>query len=121
MKRLLAWSTRFAGGVLAADVLAALLVAVLCLLLDWTTTRQYGVALMWAGWLMIGLAGAAFSGGRQILGNPSFWYAQSVMPKSLHERWRLNMQDPHDDVSVTGLLAVSGLVDAALGLWLQTL
>lgn len=121
MKRLLAFGVRFAGTVLLADALAALLVGVLCLLLDWMTTREFGSALMWAGWLMVGLAGASFGGGRQLLGNPNFWYAQSVMPKSLHERWRLNLQATDDNLPLTALLAVSGLLDAALGLWLQTL
>lgn len=70
---------------------------------------------------MMALVGASFGGGRQILGNPNFWYAQSVMPQSLRERWRLNLQDAPDDFSFTALLAVSGLLASALGLWLQTL
>jgi len=119
--KLLARSARFAGGVLLADALIVLSIALVGALSGWNTARQYGVALMWAGGLAMGLAGASFGGGRQILGNPNFWYAQSVMAKSLHERWRLNLQDMPDDFALTGRLAVSGLLAILLGLWLQTL
>lgn len=121
MKWLLARSLRFAGVILVADLLSALLIFAVCVFFGWTTARQYGAALMGAGALMAALAGASFSGGRQILGNPNYWYAQSVMPQSLHERWRLNLQDAPNDFSLTLVLAVSGLLAAAFGLWLQSL
>ncbi|MDW8327085.1 MAG: hypothetical protein RMK99_10995 [Anaerolineales bacterium] len=70
---------------------------------------------------MMAPAGTSFGGGRQVLGNPNFWYAQSVMPQSLHERRRLNLQDAPDDFSLEYLPAIASLLVAALGLWLQTL
>lgn len=111
----------FARAVAIADLLIALGAAFACLALNWLTVRQYGVALMWGGLAGMALAGGSLTGSAQLLGNPNYWYVQSVMPNTLRERWRNNLLDLHDSVDMTILLGVAGLVDLLLGLGLQTL
>lgn len=97
----------------------AVLAGLFCFFSQRSTVAQYGFALMWAGLITMGLAGASFNGQSQLLGNPNYWYAQSVMPQSMRQRWQMNMRDWDESFSSTIWLGLGGLIATGLGFWLQ--
>lgn len=104
--------------VITVAVLAGL-AGLFCFFSKWGTVAQYGFALMWAGLITLGLAGASFTGNAQLLGNPNYWYVQSVMPQSMRQRWQMNMNHLDESFPSTLWLGLAGLIATGLGFWLQ--
>lgn len=111
----------FLRNVALTDLFIAALAGIVCWVMGWTTLARFGTALMWSGLLFIALAGTSFFGSVQLLGDPRFWYAQSVMPNTLFERWRLNMQGLPSSPSVTLFLGTAGILAALIGFWIVQL
>lgn len=112
MARVRAFARAVALGVLAI----ALLTAAVCWLIGWHTLPQYGKALLGAGLFVATLGGIGFSSTSQMLGSPNFWYAQSVMPNSMFERWRMNMTSMHESLDVTVVMLACGALTMVTGL-----
>lgn len=115
-RRVFALILSFARTVAFGVVAVAALTAAACWLLGWHTLPQYGKVLLGAGLFVAMLGGIGFSSTSQLLGSPNYWYAQSVMPNSLFERWRMNMASRHESVDVTVVMIACGAVTMVGGL-----
>jgi hypothetical protein len=120
MRAHLARALRFLWRVLLTDLVLAGAAAAAWWALGWRGLEQFGMALTWAGLAALALAGSSSSGSTQLLGNPNYWYAQSVMPVSMHERVKLNLGNLADGPGRTAVIAVAGLAALLVGLavWL---
>lgn len=116
MKRFVTTAMAFTRTAALGVIAAAALTALVCWLIGWHTLPQYGKALLGAGLFIATLGGIGFSSTNQLLGSPNFWYAQSVMPGSLFERWRLNMASLHESLDVTVLMIACGVATMLCGL-----
>ena len=106
----------FIRAVALGVVIAAILTAFVCWLIGWRTWMQYGQALIGAGLLIAILGGLGFFSSSRLLGSPNYWYAQSVMPNSLFERWRMNLAPLDDDFDVTVVMLACGVLTMLCGL-----
>jgi hypothetical protein len=111
----------FARAIAIGVATVAALTALVCWLIGWHTWPQYGKALLGAGLFVATLGGIGFSSTNQLLGSPNFWYAQSVMPNSLFERWQMNMASLHESLDVTVVMIACGGVVMLCGLAALTL
>lgn len=121
LRRVLAFTLALLRGVILGVGVIALITAGACWLFGWGSLSKFGSTLIWAGLLAAAIGGTSASGTSQLLGSPQYWYAQSVMPESLWDRWRLNMRSFDNSVSVTVPVILSGLACMVLGFWIASL
>jgi hypothetical protein len=119
--RLLARLGRFLLRVLIVDAILAALTAGACWALGWHTLGQYGLALMGAGLFAFVLVGPSFFGSAMLLGNPTVWYVQSVMPGTPRQRLQALLAEPTEGVLSPALMTTAGLALVGTGFWLWSL
>ena len=107
--------TWYAKRLLIVDALIALIVAVVCWLINWHTLGHYGVALILSGVVLL-LTGISAIGSTQYLSDPTYMMARSVEAKPLHQRMREDLAHIRDSFDWTLMTVVVSLSLVGFGL-----
>ena len=107
--------TFYAKRLLIVDALIALIVAVVCWLINWHTLAQYGVALILSGVVLL-LTSISAIGSTQYLSDPAYMMARSVEAKPLHQRMREDLAHIRDSFDWTLMTVVVSLSLVGFGL-----